>query len=54
MLVLVGQALQPGRHLLFGFHQDVQQIFGDVAVFIIKERRGKTCDKAKKRSKTQG
>lgn len=42
VLVLVGQALQPGRNLLLGLNQDVQQIFGYVAVFVVKERRGQT------------
>ena len=40
MLVLVGQALQPGGHLLLGLHQDVQQVLGDVAVLIVEEGRG--------------
>ncbi len=42
VLVLVGQVLKPGRHLLFGLHQDVQQIFSDVAVLIIKEGCGQS------------
>lgn len=37
VLVLIGQALQPGRYFLFGLHQDVQQVLGDVAILIIEE-----------------
>jgi len=42
VLVLVGQAFKPGGNLLLGLNQDVQQIFGYVAVFVVKERRGQT------------
>lgn len=42
VLVLKGQALQPGRNLLFCLHQDVQQVLGDVAVLVIVERGGQT------------
>lgn len=43
VLVLVGQAFKPGGNLLLGLHQNVQQVFGYVAVFVVKERRGQTC-----------
>lgn len=42
VLVLVGKALQPGRHFLFGLHQDVQQVLSDVAVLVIVEGCGQT------------
>ena len=42
VLVLVTQALPPGGYFLLGLHQDVQQVFGDVAVLVVKERRGQT------------
>lgn len=45
VLVLIGQALKPGGNLLLGLNQNVQQIFGYVAVFVVKERRGQTCTK---------
>lgn len=48
VLVLVGQAFKPGGNLLLGLHQNVQQIFGYVAVFVVKERRGQTCTKQSK------
>lgn len=48
VLVLIGQALKPGGNLLLGLHQNVQQIFGYVAVFVVKERRGQTCSKQNK------
>lgn len=43
VLMLVGLTLQPGGDLLLGLNQDVQQVFGYVAVFVVKERRGLTC-----------
>lgn len=42
VLVLITQALQPGRYFLLGLHQNVQQVFGDVAVLVVEERRGQT------------
>ena len=42
VLVLVGEALQPGRHLLLGLHQDVQEVLRDVAVLVVEERRCQT------------
>lgn len=41
--MLVCLALEPGGDLLLGLNQNVQQIFGYVAVFVVKERRGLTC-----------
>lgn len=43
VLVLKSQTLQPGRNLLFSFHQDVQQVFGDVTVLVIVKGSGQTC-----------
>lgn len=43
VLMLVRLALEPGGDLLLGLNQNVQQIFGYVAVFVVKERRGLTC-----------
>lgn len=43
VLVFVSQALQPGGDFLLGLHQDVQQVLGDVSVFIVEEGRGQTC-----------
>lgn len=43
VLMLVGLALEPGGDFLLGLNQNVQQIFGYVAVFVVKERRGLTC-----------
>lgn len=45
--MLIGQAFKPGGNLLLGLHQDVQQVFGYVAVFVVKERRGQTLTKQK-------
>lgn len=43
VLVLIGQTLKPGGNLLLGLDHNVQQVFGYVAVFVVKERRGQTC-----------
>lgn len=43
VLMLVGLTLEPGGDLLLGLNQNVQQVFGYVAVFVVKERRGLTC-----------
>lgn len=43
VLMLVGLTLQPGGDLLLGLNQNVQQVFGYVAVFVVEERRGLTC-----------
>lgn len=40
VLVLIGQALQPGWHFLLRLHKDVQQVLCDVAVLIIVEGGG--------------
>lgn len=43
VLMLIGQTLKPGRNSLLCLYQEVQQVFGYVAVFVIKKWCGKTC-----------
>lgn len=37
VLMLIGQTLKPGRNSLLCLYQEVQQVFGYVAVFVIKK-----------------
>lgn len=37
VLMLIGQTFKPGRNPLFCFYQEVEQVFGYVAVFVIKK-----------------
>lgn len=43
VLMLIGQTLKPGRNSLLCLDQEVQQVFGYVAVFVIKKWCGETC-----------
>lgn len=37
VLMLIGQAFKPGGNPLLRLYQEVQQVFGYVAVFVIKK-----------------
>lgn len=37
VLMLIGQTLKPGGNPLLCLHQEVEQVFGYVAVFVIKK-----------------